>query len=165
MDFNIAQHNPKTSVLFNRVKVRWILQIKAVGKMLFGREKQENEERRLLGVTPCLWRRNLHCFIGLHRVLPSWVVWEHWDTLMAWHGNAHPAPEGIQESARGGKALRWESNKTHSRQIHISPDWLRREDTIFCGFIKFYHWCRKSWSVLEVFYARLIPSCIWHCSF
>lgn len=104
MDFNIAQHNPKTSVLFNRVKVRWILQIKAVGKMLFGREKQENEERRLLGVTPCLWRRNLHCFIGLHRVLPSWFVWEHWDTLMAWHGNAHPAPEGIQESARGGKS-------------------------------------------------------------
>lgn len=40
MDFNIAQHNPKTSVLFNTVKVRWILQIK--GKMLFGSEKQEN---------------------------------------------------------------------------------------------------------------------------
>lgn len=42
MDFNIAQHNPKTSVLFNTVKVRWILQIKVASKMLFGSEKQEN---------------------------------------------------------------------------------------------------------------------------
>lgn len=90
MDFNIAQHNPKTSVLFKRVKVRWILQIKAVRKMLLGREKQEKEERRLLGVTPWLWRRNLHCFIGLHRALPSWFVWEHWHK--PWLGMGMPIP-------------------------------------------------------------------------
>lgn len=70
MDFNIAQRNPKTSVLFTRVKVRWILQIKAVGKMLFGRRMREGGSLESLhgfggGIFPVLLGSTESCPAGL----------------------------------------------------------------------------------------------------
>lgn len=87
MDFNIAQHNPKTSVLFNTAKVRWILQIKVASEMLFGSEKQENYKRNLLGATPCLWRRILHLFHRAPQCPPQmFYIWAlgHTDGLGLW---------------------------------------------------------------------------------